>query len=130
MNKLSINRWLAHVICWMSVVVLSANCEPQRNPNISVTSVSINPSNVYICVGESTQLAATVMPEDATDKTVTWSSSDPTIASVNEGKVTALKEGETIITASAGNAGAWCLVKVLPSSIDGGHEGTGEKIWK
>ena len=60
--------------------------------------------------GETGMLKAGVLPEDATEKTVAWESSDPAVASVDEnGTITAVKEGQVVITAKAGGASAQCL---------------------
>ncbi|MDE5960089.1 MAG: Ig-like domain-containing protein, partial [Duncaniella sp.] len=54
-----------------------------------------------------------VLPEDVTDKKVAWTSSEQTIVKVDEdGNVTAIAEGEAVITASCGTVSANCLVKV------------------
>ena len=53
--------------------------------------------------GETLTLTATVAPDDATDKTVTWTSSDPTVANVADGVVTAVAAGTATITATATN---------------------------
>lgn len=67
-----------------------------------VTSVSLNKSSVTTVVGRTFSLVATVKPKKATYKTVFWKSSDETIAVVDsKGKVTALKEGNVKITATA-----------------------------
>ena len=58
------------------------------------------------------QLTATVSPDNATDKTVTWSSSEDAVATVENGKVTAIKEGEATITAKVGDKTAECKVTV------------------
>ena len=60
---------------------------------IAVASVELNKASLELIEGESETLTATVKPNDATDKTVTWSSSNATIATVENGKVTASKEG-------------------------------------
>ena len=65
-------------------------------------------------VNQSQQLAATVLPETTTDKTITWASSDPATVSVENGLVTALKAGSATITASNGNLSAKCVVTVEP----------------
>ena len=51
-------------------------------------------------------------PDDATDKSVTWTSSDPTVAAVSDGKITALSAGKATITATAGGKSAACVVTV------------------
>ena len=81
---------------------------------VAVASVTLNKSELNLKKGESETLVATVNPADATDKTVTWSSSDATIASVNQnGLVTALKSGNVTITAKAGEKTATCTVIVI-----------------
>ena len=57
------------------------------------------------------------MPEEATDKTVTWSSSAENVATVENGVVTPLAEGTAIITAKAGEFSAECTVKVTAKAI-------------
>lgn len=64
-----------------------------------VTSITLNEHNLELGKNKSIQLVATIEPVNATDKRVTWSSSEPEIVSVNEdGVIEALKEGEAIIT--------------------------------
>lgn len=72
-------------------------------PPVPVESVTITPSTLLLPAGgDAYQLTATVMPEDATDKTLTWTSSDPTVATVDQdGNVTPLTAGYTTITATA-----------------------------
>ncbi|MCQ2254846.1 MAG: leucine-rich repeat protein [Bacteroidaceae bacterium] len=68
-----------------------------------VSSISINASSSTIIVGETETLTATVLPENAKDKTVTWSSSNPNVISVNAntGEITATGLGKSTITATA-----------------------------
>lgn len=69
---------------------------------VSATGVSISPDSKTLNKGEIVQLTATVLPTDATDKTVIWSSSNNDIASVdNKGEVTAVGPGTATITATA-----------------------------
>ena len=92
-----------------SIGKLTATCKlTVAREIIEVTSVEITPEGpITITEGEELQLTATVAPENATNKEVTWSSSDKTIATVSEtGLVTAIAAGEATITASAGTMSA------------------------
>lgn len=85
-----------------------------------VESISISQDNAQLTAGESVNLSATVLPEDATDKLVTWTSSNEDVATVDsEGKVTAVSVGEATITASCGNVTATCVVTVIPTLVTG-----------
>lgn len=95
----------------------SASCEVTVDP-IPVAEVSLNKTELSLKEGESETLTATVKPDDATDKTVTWSTSDASIATVDQnGKVTAVKAGTATITAKAGDKSATCSVTVTGSRI-------------
>ena len=89
------------------------------NAVVVVSSVQLNKTSLELVEGESETLTATVKPDDADDKTVTWSSSNASVATVDNGKVTALKEGSATITAKAGDKTATCAVvvakKVIPA---------------
>ncbi len=85
---------------------------------ISVSSIELNQTSVRLREGETVTLVATVKPDNATDKTITWSSSDSNVATVdNTGVVKALMEGEITITAKAGDYKATCTVSVYSSSF-------------
>lgn len=80
---------------------------------IPVSSVSVTPAEKEMEVGDIFRITATVLPEDATDKTITWTSSEPSVASVdNKGIVTGKAEGSATITASAGGFHAECRITV------------------
>ena len=85
---------------------------------IPVASISLDPATVSLIEGQSTQLIATVLPENATNQTVTWSSSNTSVASVSqEGLVSAISPGSASITASAGDITATCLVTISAAVI-------------
>ena len=85
---------------------------------IPVTSVTLNKTSLALTEQETFQLSATVSPDNATDKTVTWSSSNTAIATVSDnGLVTAAAEGTTTITAKAGDKTATCTVTVSKKVI-------------
>ena len=78
-----------------------------------VTGVNLNKTTLSLYTGETATLTATVTPENATNKAVTWSSSNTEVATVdNNGKVTALKPGTATITATADGVAATCTVTV------------------
>ena len=95
-----------------------ATCEVTVINTISVQTISLNAETLQLAAGESKKLEATVLPEDATDKSVVWTSSDMSIVSVSgEGVVTANRAGKAVITvASVSNPDvtATCKVTVLP----------------
>ena len=88
-----------------------------------VSSITLDKSSASLKVGETVTLSATVNPSDATDKTVTWTTSDATVATVSNGVVTAKKLGTATITAKAGDKSANCTVKVLSDALEGWEEG-------
>ena len=75
-----------------------------ENQNVEVTDISLNKNSLGLIIGNSDTLTANITPSNATNKSVTWSSSKPNIISVdNSGKVTAKAIGEAIITAKTAN---------------------------
>ncbi|WP_120487808.1 Ig-like domain-containing protein [Brochothrix thermosphacta] len=80
---------------------------------IAVTGVTLNKTTLAKIVGETEKLTATVVPANATDKTVTWTTSDAKIATVGaDGTVKAIVGGSATITAKAGTKSATCEVTV------------------
>lgn len=67
------------------------------------TGVTLDKTSASVEVGKTVKLVATVVPDNAEDKTVTWASSDETKATVDKGNVTAVSEGEVTITAKTVN---------------------------
>lgn len=79
---------------------------------VAVTGVTLDKTSLTLEVGAEATLTATVAPEDADDKTVTWTSDKKDVATVVNGKVTAVAAGEATITATAGGKSATCKVVV------------------
>ena len=88
---------------------------------IPVTGVTLDKSSVTLAEGQNMTLHAIVQPANATDKTVKWSSSDSSVATVSGGVVKALKQGTTTITATTkdGNLRASCSIRVI--AADAGY---------
>lgn len=81
---------------------------------VAVTGVSLNKTSINLQVGGSETLTTTVIPANATNKEIIWNTSDGSIATINNGKVTAVAAGQTTITATTvdGNKTATCTVTV------------------
>lgn len=93
----------------------TATCQVTVNPMLA-TSINLNQSAMNLTVGSSQKLTATVLPAGASDKSVTWTSSDESIATVDaNGNVTGITTGLATITATTNdgsNLGASCAVTV------------------
>ena len=92
-----------------------------KKPIIAVTSIELDKTDIIMYVGDEETLKATVKPDDATDKTITWGSSKTSVATVdNNGNVKAIADGVATITASCGGKTASCkvTVKTAVSSIE------------
>ena len=83
---------------------------------VSVSGVTLNKTALSLTVGDTETLTATITPDNATNKNVTWSSDTPSVASVNNGVVTAVAPGTATITATTVDGGftATCTVTVRP----------------
>ena len=80
---------------------------------VDATSISLNKPSLTLYIGGSDTLVANISPTNVTNKTVTWKSSNPDVASVNNGVITALSEGTTKIIATTTNGkSAECSVTV------------------
>ena len=87
---------------------------------LPVESVTLDKTTATIEVEETLQLTANVLPLDAANKNVVWTSSDATVATVVDGKVTGLKEGTTTITATSeanDEIKATCEITVEPITV-------------
>ena len=100
----------------------TATCSVTVKKNvIAVESVTLDITSTILNTGETLTLTATVKPDNATDKTVTWSSSNSSVATVDaNGKVTAVAQGTAIVTAKAGDKTATCTVTVKKNGINAG----------
>ena len=108
---------LMMMLAAVAVIGAMAACGPKEDPVVAVTGITLNPSSVSLEVGGTVSLSATVTPSNATDKSVTWSSSNAGVASVAGGVVTAVAEGSATVTATAGGKSAKCEVKVTAKTV-------------
>ena len=87
---------------------------------VSVTGVSLNTNSVNLTVGNTITLTATISPENATNKNVTWSTSNDEVVTVVDGVVTAVGAGTATITVTTQDGGfeAECAVTVKAATVD------------
>ena len=111
--------------CFLTAIFAIAMLSCEEDNDVAVTSVTISaPSgDAVLTVGGSTlTLTANVMPDNATDKTVTWTSATTTVATVNEqsGVVTAVAPGTSVITAASknGKSGSVTVTVQAPKSSE------------
>ena len=96
------------VVILALVAIVCVSCE-------KVTDITLNKSELFLVSNETETLIATIYPDDASNKKITWKSDNHTVATVNEeGLVTAVNKGETIITATTenGKKTATCFVNI------------------
>lgn len=91
----------------------SVRCVQEDELIVPVSRISINTSSLELCVGGVAGLDAQIYPEDATDQNMIWISDNPSVAAVDKnGTVTAVSEGEALITVSCGMRYNTCKVSV------------------
>ena len=88
------------------------SCDPKKELEVAVSDITLSQSSLTLEPGKTAKLMATVQPSNATNKSVSWSSSNDAVATVNEGMVTAVSEGTATITAKAGSKTAACTLVV------------------
>ena len=104
----------------VSVISQTATLTVQAKPaSVPVTGVTLDKTTLELFTGGSATLTATVQPDDATSKNVTWQSDNANVATVENGKVTAKAAGTATITVTTedGCKTATCQVTVLHSNL-------------
>lgn len=106
--KIIFKKFTIFLVAFLMVIPL-ISCK-----NETINSITISESSITLEVGNNKQLSVTTLPENVLNKVITWSSSDPTIAVVNEtGLVTALKKGNAEIKAIVDEKTDKCTIIVL-----------------
>ena len=106
-------------IRWPGVKALPANSVSADDGSVNVTGVSLDQSSLELTAGTTATLVATVSPENASIKAVTWSSSNTYVCTVENGEIKALSAGSATITATSSDGGhsASCAVKVKKAAV-------------
>lgn len=85
---------------------------------VPVTGVTLSESSLTLTAGDCRTITAAVLPADASNRTLSWKSTDPSVAAVNNGTITAVSAGSAVITCTAvGGIEASCSVNVLSAPV-------------
>lgn len=122
-KMLRIAAALAALLAMTNFIGCKNDDDDGGDETVAVTEVKITSTVKEVTAGKTITLEATVSPENATNKTVTWISSDTTVATVKDGVVTGVKEGKVTITANAGEKTAKVEVTVKAAATSGGETG-------
>ena len=108
-----------HFSCLLLPFLFSCTEQQPEPIPVSVKGISIDVTSLQLTEGESAELQATVSPRDADNQTIIWSSSNGSVASVVNGKVTALSPGSSTIVAISDDGGfrTSCEVSVIPRTV-------------
>lgn len=114
------NRFLLKgmaAVLTMAVMFGTVSCsdDDDNSKPVAISAVSVSPATATVKVGESVTLSATITPSDAAEKTITWTSSDDKVATVDAGKVTGVAEGTATITATTKDGGKTAISTVTVS---------------
>lgn len=111
------NETVCHFTMPASDVTVQATFT-KKNDVVNVTDITLSDSQISLEAEASHTLAATVAPDDATNKAISWTSSDSAVATVDNGVITAVSAGYAVITATTvdGSKTASCAVIVKPSA--------------
>jgi hypothetical protein len=134
--KIKIMTKKIQIFAAIALLMMTASCSKDDDAPIVATGITINKTELALAAGEHETLIAEITPNNAADKTVTWTSNAENVATVNnEGTVTAISSGNAIITATTANGEtAVCNVKVQDIYVAGYEEDANEhrvaKLWK
>lgn len=109
---------LAVITAFATIATSCGKDDTKDNAEIPVSEIKVTPATGSVVVGETRTLKAEILPENATDKNVTWASRDESLATVDqEGVVTGVAEGEVQIWATCGDKKAYATLTVTPAPI-------------
>ena len=102
----------------VALTIAAVSCKKEKQPDgpevVSVAEVKLDKTTLHLMEGETSQLTATVLPDNAENKNVTWSVDNTDVVSVTDGLVMGLLEGTATVTVTTEDGGktASCVVTV------------------
>lgn len=130
-SKHSTLKKVVYVFLLLIVSFLVVACGKKE---IKVTEIQLNKETLELEVGRSETITAIIIPDNATNKTIEWSSDDTDVATVDDGVVTAVGVGSATITAKIGEVQDTVSVTVVPKmftvtfDVDGGTEVQSQQV--
>lgn len=133
---MAMKKMLSSALVAMLMVVIAASCDQTKeivdgDTTVKVTDVVLDRETISIAVGKTATLVATVLPEEATNKAVVWSSGNEAAVVVDDlGVLTAVAPGEATVTATTEDGGFpdECVVTVREPDVYVGGFVTGEQV--
>ena len=116
MTSVKINADIAE---WDNASSANAELPVNADASVAVSGISLNMSSMKLASNGDADIVATVEPSNATNQSINWTSGNPDIVSVVNGKVTAMAVGSTTIHATTvdGNYSESCTVEVVPTTL-------------
>jgi hypothetical protein len=117
-----------------AIILMGTGCKKDASPDTAIKGIALAKTTATLKVGETETLTYTIFPENTANKNVTWSTSDQTVATVdNKGIITAVTPGSAVITVTteAGDQKSTCSVTVTRGdaiNVAGDVEGTWAKF--
>lgn len=109
-----VRLFLQSLLC---IIITIVSCQKEVSEPIMVSAVNLNADSVELTEGEEFQLVATISPNNADNKVVIWSTSNASVASVLDGKVTAIKAGKATITVKSDDGGKTATCDVVVNAM-------------
>ena len=112
-------KYLLSTFAIVALLFVACGGDDGVSTTVPVSGIKLDKSSLSLEIGEKATLTATIAPSDATNKSITWSSANSSIATVNNGVVEGVATGETTITAKTNDGGftATITVKVVNEKI-------------
>lgn len=95
-----------------------SNNVDMEDKDVHVSAITLSESKKEMNIGEQFSLLATIVPDNATNKEIVWRSSNEKVATVANGKISAVSSGTAVISATVDNVTAICVVSVKESVVD------------
>ena len=118
-KTITMKKYLLSAFAIVALLFAACGGGDDAPTSVPVSGIKLDKSSLSLEIGEKATLTATIAPSDATNKSITWSSANSSIATVNNGVVEGVATGETTITAKTNDGGftASATVKVTPEAV-------------